>query len=229
MSWKSWSQASEEDLLVRSAAVRNAPPAPCRRRGLPRPLILSSLQYAPWRASDRPRRYRPSRRRHRSRSSRVGDCLPNTRSFLQKAGGASLLEAPPYLGYASPPAVDEPLPAGCAGVAQSAEHLFCKQAVRGSSPLASPTVDLRNSANHRISNFHRIAEGCPSGQREQTVNLPAMPTMVRIHHPPLAGVAQLVERQPSKLNVAGSNPVSRSNAALTPVRIRFPARRSLPQ
>ena len=26
-----------------------------------------------------------------------------------------------------------------------------------------------------------------------------------------AGVAQLVERQPSKLNVAGSNPVSRSN------------------
>lgn len=27
-----------------------------------------------------------------------------------------------------------------------------------------------------------------------------------------AGVAQLVERQPSKLNVAGSNPVSRSNA-----------------
>ncbi len=27
-----------------------------------------------------------------------------------------------------------------------------------------------------------------------------------------AGVAQLVERQPSKLNVAGSNPVSRSKA-----------------
>ncbi len=26
----------------------------------------------------------------------------------------------------------------------------------------------------------------------------------------IAGVAQLVERQPSKLNVAGSNPVSRS-------------------
>ena len=29
-----------------------------------------------------------------------------------------------------------------------------------------------------------------------------------------AGVAQLVERQPSKLNVAGSNPVSRSNGTL---------------
>jgi hypothetical protein len=27
-----------------------------------------------------------------------------------------------------------------------------------------------------------------------------------------AGIAQLVERQPSKLNVTGSNPVSRSNA-----------------
>src|SRR5947208_2791495 len=48
--------------------------------------------------------------------------------------------------------------------------------------------------------------------------------MVRIHHPPLtragidlrentqAGVAQLVERQPSKLNVAGSNPVARSRS-----------------
>ena len=29
-----------------------------------------------------------------------------------------------------------------------------------------------------------------------------------------AGVAQLVERQPSKLNVAGSNPVSRSKVFL---------------
>src|SRR5258708_36559835 len=29
----------------------------------------------------------------------------------------------------------------------------------------------------------------------------------------IAGVAQLVERQPSKLNVAGSNPVSRSAAS----------------
>ena len=29
-----------------------------------------------------------------------------------------------------------------------------------------------------------------------------------------AGIAQLVERQPSKLNVAGSSPVSRSNFSL---------------
>ena len=34
---------------------------------------------------------------------------------------------------------------------------------------------------------------------------PALPTVKNY-----AGVAQLVERQPSKLNVAGSNPVSRS-------------------
>src|SRR3989475_11169225 len=56
--------------------------------------------------------------------------------------------------------------------------------------------------------------GCPSGQREQTVNLPASayegsnpsPTTRR------AGVAQLVERQPSKLRVAGSSPVARSRS-----------------
>src|SRR5882762_6132653 len=51
-----------------------------------------------------------------------------------------------------------------------------------------------------------------------------MPSKVRILPPPptpqffdgsrriAAGIAQLVERQPSKLNVTGSNPVSRSTA-----------------
>ena len=68
---------------------------------------------------------------------------------------------------------------------------------------------------HRLffSNLGRYS----SGQRGQTVNLlvftfagsnPALPTLVKITI--YAGVAQLVERQPSKLNVAGSNPVSRS-------------------
>src|SRR5690606_32252673 len=85
--------------------------------------------------------------------------------------------------------------------------------------------------------------GCPSGQREQAVNLPASayegsnpsPTTAKfyrgvsafargasvrsstdvvletkISEPTLAGVTQLVECQPSKLNVAGSNPVSGS-------------------
>ena len=41
-----------------------------------------------------------------------------------------------------------------------------------------------------------------------------MATVVQIHPGPqeYAGVAQLVEHQPSKLRVAGSNPVSRSEA-----------------
>ena len=62
-------------------------------------------------------------------------------------------------------------------------------------------------------------EGCPSGQWEQTVNLPARafegsnpsPSTSCFCSGTQAGVAQLVEHQPSKLNVAGSNPVSRSN------------------
>ena len=64
----------------------------------------------------------------------------------------------------------------------------------------------------------RESEGFPSGQREQTVNLPAQafggsnpPPSTITRRDRHAGIAQLVERQPSKLNVAGSNPVSRSN------------------
>ena len=61
-----------------------------------------------------------------------------------------------------------------------------------------------------------VQEGCPSGQREQAVNLPAQVYVGSNPTPSTAprnsaGVAQLVERQPSKLNVAGSNPVSRSS------------------
>jgi hypothetical protein len=51
--------------------------------------------------------------------------------------------------------------ASSAGVAQLAEHLFCKQVVGGSSPPASSI------------SFGVTSEGCPSGQREQAVNLPA--------------------------------------------------------
>ena len=102
---------------------------------------------------------------------------------------------------------------GSAGVAQSVEHLFCKQAVSGSSPLASSSAGI----------VRIVSEGCPSGQREQAVNLPAHAyvgsnptpstnTLCVIRHAEgPAGVAQLVERQPSKLNVVGSNPISRSD------------------
>ena len=48
-----------------------------------------------------------------------------------------------------------------AGVAQLVEHLFCKQVVGGSSPPASSKFSAV------------VSEGCPSGQREQAVNLPA--------------------------------------------------------
>jgi hypothetical protein len=63
-------------------------------------------------------------------------------------------------------------------------------------------------------NILLISERYPSGQREQTVNLPAMPSKVRILPSPpfFAGIAQLVEREPSKLGVAGSSPVSRSSS-----------------
>ena len=61
-----------------------------------------------------------------------------------------------------------------AGVAQLVEHLFCKQVVSGSIPLASSDGDLASFSSHASSVLvSEISEGCPSGQREQAVNLPA--------------------------------------------------------
>jgi hypothetical protein len=104
------------------------------------------------------------------------------------------------------------------------EQLICNQQVAGSSPIAS-SVGV-------------FSDGFPSGQREQTVNLSSLTSKVRIlprppksqlsqkqtsntcnrkkstafmNHRTYAGVAQLVELQPSKLDVAGSRPVSRSS------------------
>ena len=48
-------------------------------------------------------------------------------------------------------------------MAQLAEQLICTQQVEGSSPPVG------------------FMGGFPSGQREQTVNLPALPSKVRIH------------------------------------------------
>ena len=59
-------------------------------------------------------------------------------------------------------------------------------------------------------------DGFPSGQRGQTVNLLAMPSVVRIHHHPLAGilsdisfadVAQLAEQLICNQQVIGSSPI----------------------
>ena len=66
-----------------------------------------------------------------------------------------------------------------AGVAQLVEHLFCKQVVSGSIPLASSNEDLASvsssvsSETSSVSFTAKNSEGCPSGQREQAVNLPA--------------------------------------------------------
>src|SRR6201999_3107059 len=57
---------------------------------------------------------------------------------------------------------------GFAGVAQLVEHLFCKQVVSGSIPLASSSEDAVCTPQSL-----NLSEGCPSGQREQAVNLPA--------------------------------------------------------
>jgi hypothetical protein len=93
-----------------------------------------------------------------------------------------------------------------AGVAQPVEHLTCNQEVAGSSPTASSDIGTQDSL-----------EGCPRGQREQTVNLPA-PRLRWFEstslHP--AGVAQLVELQPSKLVVVGSSPIARSAETIRP-------------
>ena len=61
----------------------------------------------------------------------------------------------------------------CAGVAQLVEQLICNQQVGGSNPSTSSTF------------FRQLhTEEYPSGQRGQTVNLLALPSMVRIHPPP---------------------------------------------
>ena len=99
-----------------------------------------------------------------------------------------------------------------AGVAQLVEHLFCKQKVRGSIPLASSECCGVFTTSASYPKISRTLEGCPSGQREQAVNLPALASVGSNPTPSTtAGVAQLVERQPSKLNVEGSSPFSRSS------------------
>ncbi len=69
----------------------------------------------------------------------------------------------------------------------------------------------------------------PSGQRGQTVNLLAH--AFGGSNPPLAtmrGNSSAVERQPSKLGVAGSNPVSRSTDGASRSRRRADSARWLP-
>ena len=71
----------------------------------------------------------------------------------------------------------------------------------------------------------RFSGRYPSGQRGQTVNLlvqafggssPPLPTTIGVPtNDSRRGNSSAVERQPSKLGVAGSNPVSRSTNEIT--------------
>ncbi len=105
-----------------------------------------------------------------------------------------------------------------AGVAQLAEQLICNQQVAGSSPIASSILFARGNIF--------FMDGFPSGQREQTVNLPSPTSVVRIHpHPLPAGMAELADALDSGSSEgflhAGSSPVSRTRAALSGSFLRF--------
>ena len=86
-----------------------------------------------------------------------------------------------------------------ADVAQLAEQLICNQQVIGSSPIIGSCPSILDSIY--MGEF-------PSGQRGQTVNLLAMPSVVRIHSLPYdAGWSSLEARRAHNPKVIGSNPV----------------------
>ena len=95
----------------------------------------------------------------------------------------------------------EPLPGrhflshlGDAGVAQLAEQLICNQQVAGSSPFTSSFPRLSG-----VDHYNLFMGRFPSGQREQTVNLPSPTSVVRIHPcpPSHAGMAELADAHDS--------------------------------
>src|SRR5450432_530050 len=93
------------------------------------------------------------------------------------------------------------------------EQLICNQQVAGSSPIASSAArDSHGGIPERSkgTDCKSVATGFegsnPSPSTSTTSERPTMNPLHRTH----AGVAQLVELQPSKLVVAGSRPVSRS-------------------
>jgi hypothetical protein len=99
------------------------------------------------------------------------------------------------------------------------EQLICNQQVAGSSPIASSVVSVgislgRVPERSKGTDCKSVATGfegsnpSPSTTRVGEVQLRwTEPVAVEAES---AGVAQLVELQPSKLDVAGSRPVSRS-------------------
>ncbi len=88
-----------------------------------------------------------------------------------------------------------------AGVAQQVEQLICNQQVAGSSPIASSGLNRTGGVPEWLK-----GADCKSAGEAYGGSTPPPSTKFFL----CAGVAQGLERQPSKLRVAGSNPVSRS-------------------
>ena len=94
------------------------------------------------------------------------------------------------------------------------EQLICNQQVAGSSPIASSVVQCPNELDSSLGRVPERSKGtdCKSVATGFEGSNPS-PSTAAMTGDEFAGVAQLVELQPSKLDVAGSRPVSRSNPA----------------
>ena len=91
------------------------------------------------------------------------------------------------------------------------EQLICNQQVAGSSPIASSVEQCKNEGHESLGRVPERSKGtdCKSVATGFEGSNPS-PSTVEMVGDEFAGVAQLVELQPSKLDVAGSRPVSRS-------------------
>jgi hypothetical protein len=99
------------------------------------------------------------------------------------------------------------------------EQLICNQQVAGSSPFASSVVNEGNESLGRVperskgTDCKSVATGFEGSNPSPSTAATAVAMVATTNNGlKFAGVAQLVELQPSKLDVAGSRPVSRSTA-----------------
>ena len=95
------------------------------------------------------------------------------------------------------------------------EQLICNQQVAGSSPIASSVEQCPNAMDSSLGRVPERSKGtdCKSvatGFEGSNPSPSTDATYGASNGLKFAGVAQLVELQPSKLDVAGSRPVSRS-------------------
>ena len=95
------------------------------------------------------------------------------------------------------------------------EQLICNQQVAGSSPIASSVVNSSGRVPERSkgTDCKSVATGFEGSNPSPSTAVSMAVSMMVGANNESAGVAQLVELQPSKLDVAGSRPVSRSHLA----------------